>query len=126
MLEGPLEIKLRDSVYEPGASDRTIHFDASLEDRPRYRVWLYLEGPDLPYVKKVTYHLHPTFPNPVREVRRTPANPKCAMPIWTWGLFEVRADVEDKGGGVRTLRHELTYDREITADARYEERELAT
>lgn len=125
MRQGRLDVSLRDSVYEPGSSDGTIHFDASLEDRPRYRVWLSVEGPDLPYVRKVTYHLHPTFPDPVRAVRRTPSNPNCALPIWTWGLFEVRAEVEDKSGGVHTLRHQLGYDREITEDARYERVELA-
>jgi len=124
MKETGLRINLRDSVYEPGATGGTILYDASLPDRARYRVWLYLDGPDLPYVKSVTYTLHPTFPDPVRTVPRSASNPYCAIAIWTWGTFDVVGDVEDKGGRRHVLKHNMGYDREITKDARYEKIQL--
>lgn len=40
-----------------------------------------------PIVNKITYHLHETFPNPVREVFRTDANPNCKLVTWAWGKF---------------------------------------
>lgn len=124
MKQSRLEITLRDSLYPPEGSTDVIRYDASIEGHPRYQVWLYLEGPDLPYVRKATYHLHPTFPEPIRVVRRTPSNPNCALAVWAWGMFDVRAEVEDKRGHRHTLRHRLAYDRQIKQDARYEQVKL--
>ncbi len=81
--------------------------------QPAYRVFLYVEGSDLPYVKSVTYHLHETFRNNVRKVQRTPSNPNCQLVIWTWGLFEMRVVVEDKFGQTKSYNHLLTYDRDF-------------
>ena len=52
-----------------------------------YKVWIYLEGNDLPYVDYVTYFLHPTFPDPERRIDRTSANQNCTLITWTWGTF---------------------------------------
>jgi transcription initiation factor IIF auxiliary subunit len=116
-----LRLELRDSVYPPGTAGGKILYDRSLPDRPRYKVWLYLDGPDLPYVKGVSYKLHPTFREPGRSLMRTPANPHCALAIWTWGLFEVEAEVEDKSGGRLLIKHMMQYDRELKKDASYEQ-----
>jgi len=119
-----LQLELRDSVYEPGATGGKILYDRSLPNHPRYKVWLYLDGQDLPYVKSVTYTLHATFPDPVRSVPRTPSNPYCALAIWTWGLFDVLAEVEDKTGGRHLLKHMMRYDQDLKPDARYEQVEV--
>ncbi len=75
-----------------------------------YKVWLYLDGPDLPFVKQVTYFLHPSFPNPKRTVTCTPDNPKAAFFIWTWGVFTVEVEIEDISGRIMKTSHYLTYD----------------
>lgn len=125
MKQSSLRLELRDSVFEPGtatllesrASSRsalpTILYDESVPDRPRYKVWLYVDGPDLPYVQNVIYTLHHTFPDPVRSVPRSASNPYCALAIWTWGLFDVVAQVEDKSGGLHMLEHTMRYDQDL-------------
>jgi transcription initiation factor IIF auxiliary subunit len=120
-----LQVALRDSVHRPNAPRGAIVYDEALPERPRYRVWIYLEGPDLPYVRSATYTLHPTFADPVRTVERTSSNPNCALDIWTWGLFEVVAEIADKSGGRHLLRHRLRYDEDLSRDARYERVKLA-
>ena len=81
----------------------------SNSEKPLYRVFLYLDGPGLPYVNAVTYVLHPTFKEPTRQVFRTPANPRCKLEMWTWGLFRVQAIVTDRQGNMFTLSHDLQY-----------------
>ena len=76
-------------------------------------MWLYLRGCDLPYVRGVTYRLHPTFPQPERFVARTPANPNCSLELWTWGVFEVEAIVDTKDGEQLSLTRSMSYDREL-------------
>jgi hypothetical protein len=103
-------LSIRDSAFDPNSSERVIyyrHFRSA--GRDLYKVWLYLEGPSLPFVKKVKYILHPTFPKPERTVTRTMENPNCQLIIWTWGFFTVKAMVEDKQGNQIFLEHYLTY-----------------
>jgi transcription initiation factor IIF auxiliary subunit len=115
-----LQVNVRDSVYPPGTDAGTILYD-QLQSSPRYKVWIYLEGPDLPYVRSATYRLHPTFPDPIRTVTRTVSNPTCALEIWTWGLFEIHVEIEDKSGARQALEYRLNYDRQLKKDARYEQ-----
>ncbi len=108
-------IEVRDSVFDPDGSpgqDNVLYRNG--DQRPLYRVFLYLDGKDLPYVDRVTYHLHETFPRPKRVVRRTPANPRCKLVLWTWGIFQVRAVIRDKEGQEHQVVHGLTYDQEFS------------
>jgi transcription initiation factor IIF auxiliary subunit len=105
------ELRVRDTVVQ---EEGTVLVDRTLQDRPRYRVSLYLEGADLPYVREVVYHLHHTFPQPRRTVRRSSANPNCELIIWTWGVFEIRVQVKMKNGDELWLRQRLTYDRQLS------------
>ena len=109
----PLDVK--DSVLDPDSSDRSIRYQPLVQDDDRalYRVFVYLDGPALPFVESVTYTLHETFPDRTRTIRRTPANPSCKLEIRTWGTFEVIAEVLEKSGRSFRLTHPLTYDREI-------------
>lgn len=123
-MQGPLNIEVRDSVFDlsiygldpfsPITSDTPkIVYVRSKGSKPTYKVWLYLFGNDVPYVESVTYTLHATFSEPVRTIRRTLANPNCQLVIWTWGLFEVKAAIRDKTGGLQEIRHNLTYGRQL-------------
>lgn len=111
-MKSGLNIRLSDSVFRPGTTGGKVRARRG-NGKPLYRVYLFLEGSDLPYVRQVTYVLHPTFRKQRRIVRRLASNPHCALPIWTWGLFLVTAIVEDKRGRSRTLRHEMSYDKEL-------------
>lgn len=117
-----LNLDLRDSVFDPeihgpNPKDPRVPPNAPLKvhvrtrgPKPLYKVWLFLYGDDLPHVESVTYTLHPTFSNPVRAVRRTLANPNCQLIIWTWGLFEINATIQDKMGTRYEISHNLKYD----------------
>jgi transcription initiation factor IIF auxiliary subunit len=109
-----LDLRVKDTVFEPGsATDTKIAYYRSEGETTWYKVWILLEGVDLPYVASVTYRLHSTFPDPNRTVRRTVANPNCQLMIWTWGLFKIRAMVEDKNGRIHELVYDMKYDQEL-------------
>lgn len=108
-----LNVRMLDTALG-GTDKNTVVVDRSKE-RTLYKVWVYLDGPDLPYVAKVTYELHRTFARNRRGVSRTSRNPQCRLAIWTWGVFTVHALVEDKFGNTYELRHRLSYDKEIHA-----------
>lgn len=107
-------IYIVDTVHDPTTTDRDSVLAREIKtSRPLYKVWIYLDGPSLPFVNKVTYHLHPTFPKPVQTIARTPSNPNCKFSIWTWGIFTIRAVIEDKQRGIVEVEHYLTYDQEL-------------
>jgi hypothetical protein len=116
-MEQQLNLEVRDSVYDPAlppSAARKIAYSPRGQNKTSYKVWLYLAGNDLPFVRRVTYRLHPTFPNPVINVSRSIQNPSCQLIIWTWGVFVVNVTVETKTGARFNLQHTLSYDREIT------------
>jgi hypothetical protein len=41
----------------------------------------------------VTYKLHPTFQNPIREVRKSPESPECSLDIFSYGDFDPSSTV---------------------------------
>ena len=112
-MQSSLNIRVRDSVFEPGAKGGQVQVRSGEGKRPRYRVNLFLEGEDLPYVRQVTYVLHPTFKVRESTVRRLASNPNCKLTIWTWGLFSIEAIVKDKRGKSYRLQHTMAYDAEL-------------
>jgi hypothetical protein len=78
----------------------TLNPDMSKQQgRPYYtiRAWLEADVPDLlRRVEKVVYHLHPTFPNPEREIDDRDSN--FAMTTYGWGQFNLSADVHFTDG----------------------------
>lgn len=76
----------------------------------RWNVWL--EGPAVEegQVESVTYHLHPTFSNPVHFV--TDKNSKFKLSGSGWGEFNIRAEVSLADGAKLTLNHWLQFDAE--------------
>ena len=115
-MERPLNIEVRDSIFDPNLrpEDPRRVYVREQNGQSLYKVWVYLSGYDLPYVKSTTYILHSTFSDPVRRVRRTLANPNCQLVLWTWGLFEIRVKVEDKANRLYELVHMLNYDKELS------------
>jgi len=108
-----LNIKVRDTVFDPGLKENKVHAHGTGSKKPMYKVWLYLEGRDLPHVKSVTYQLHPTFGDTLRVVERSYSNPNCSLIIWTWGIFTVHAYVEDKSGRKHEFVHSLQYGEQL-------------
>ena len=102
------DIKICDSVIEPETDSKDIYYKES-GSRKLYKVWIYLDGKDLPYVENVTYFLHSSFPNPKQTVRRTSSNPNCSLVIWTWGLFTIKGTTLFKDSSTDELSHSLTY-----------------
>jgi transcription initiation factor IIF auxiliary subunit len=107
-----LNLRVVDTVFDPSKSDRKVYVKKSGE-YTLYKVWLFLEGVDLPFVNYVTYRLHSSFRNPNRTIYRTAANPNCQLIIWTWGLFTINVEVVDKTGVHYVFDHRMGYDREL-------------
>lgn len=78
----------------------------------RWNWTVFLRGPDsaLSQVKCVEYTLHPTFPNPVREVCARGTGPQAfALAATGWGTFEIGVRVFLKNGQVQQLKHQLRF-----------------
>lgn len=113
-----LNVEVKDTVFDPDlprSSRKKVQIRQEKGTR-YYKVWLYLDGVDLPYVESVTYTLHETFRNPNRTVRRTPSNPNCQLVIWTWGVFVVKARILDKRDLTYELSHRLEYAQQLPSD----------
>ena len=69
--------------------------------------WIWVEGAqeELDQIDHVTYILHPTFPNPVREVRNRYTN--FRLDTAGWGVFLIRARAKLKNGKEISLKHYL-------------------
>lgn len=105
-----LNITIKDSLFDPDRRfERFVQVRRTGESRPLYRVYLYLEGTDLPFIQRVTYELHPTFSPRTLTVDRSLSNPFCKIDIWTWGIFTVHADLEDRQGRTSRISHHLEY-----------------
>jgi transcription initiation factor IIF auxiliary subunit len=117
-LVAKLNIEIKDTVFDPNLPRSSRNKVQIREEKGTtyYKVWLYLEGEDLPYVESVTYSLHETFRNPNRTVRRTPSNPNCQLVIWTWGVFTVGARIVDKRDLTYELSQRLEYDKQLPSE----------
>lgn len=108
----PPNIQVQDSAIDlvsASSSEKLVHYKM-VDGREHYKVWLFLTGPRVPFVDVVTYTLHPSFDQPVREVPRTAANPNCTLILWTWGTFEVKVQVRGKQGELAEFTHTMRYD----------------
>ena len=70
-----------------------------------WSVWLEAPAGELDQVQKVTWRLHPTFPDPVKEL--TNRDEQFKLTTSGWGTFKVKADVAMKDGTVVKLHHQL-------------------
>ncbi len=82
---------IHSATYNPEASKRS--------NKPYYtiRAWLETDAPDLlERVDKVIYHLHPSFPDPDREI--TDRANSFELTTYGWGQFNLSADVHFTDG----------------------------
>lgn len=121
MIGNQLDLEVKDTIFDPNLSRSDpaakVHVRKQGKDTYYYKVWLYLEGNDLPYIDYVTYTLDDTFPDPNRTVTRTPSNPNCQLIIWTWGLFKVKTRIFDKRGSAYDVVHQLGYTKQLPEES---------
>ena len=90
---------------------RTEYWKIGKDGRPRHRIFVSLDASDevLQTISKVTYTLHPTFQNPIREV--VDARNNFELRTNGWGEFEIKASVEfkDSSQGLY-LSRQITFD----------------
>ncbi|MDA1314852.1 MAG: hypothetical protein O2968_16080 [Acidobacteria bacterium] len=112
-----LAVQILDSVHDPdGGGEKILKKADKSNGYDLYRVFVYLDGFDLPLVRSVVYQLHSSFKDSRHRINRTPNNPTCKLIIWTWGTFVVRGDVEDLEGRIHKISRQLTWDREVKPD----------
>lgn len=73
---------------------------------------VFVQGPDdvLDNIQCVEYTLHPTFPNPVREVCSRGTGPHAfALATSGWGTFQIRIRLFLRDGRVQELTHNLMF-----------------
>jgi transcription initiation factor IIF auxiliary subunit len=72
-----------------------------------WKWWIWIDGPEhaLNQIERVTYTLHPTFPNPVRTVSDRSTN--FRLETAGWGVFRIHAKVFAKDGKQARLEHDL-------------------
>lgn len=72
-----------------------------------WKWWVWIDGADhdLDQVDAVEYHLHPTFPRPVRLVKDR--STKFRLDAQGWGVFNLKAVLRRADGSVEHLRHRL-------------------
>lgn len=118
MRQKTYDLRVKDSLFNPDERsikglDIAYYKKQNKEDKTYYKVHLYIDGMDLAFVKRVKYILHKSFRNPVRIIERRPDNPHCKLILWTWGLFEIKVEIEDINGQKTELEHYLSYGKEI-------------
>lgn len=109
------DVEIYDQPFDPDSNDKIIYY-FQRDERYLYKIFIYLIGQDLPFVKRVTYHLHPTFPNPESTIVRSDTNRNCKLVTWAWGKFELNAVVEDRKGNKYELSRYLQYDQYFEED----------
>lgn len=112
-----LKIIIKDTVIQSSIEDKIlqkeIRYFQGDDEKYRYCVSIFLDGPDVIYVEKVKYILHQTFKQRERTVSRTFTNPNCSLVIWTWGTFEIPVTIFLKSGETIETSHYLTFDKQI-------------
>ena len=81
--------------------------------KTQFKIWLYLNGDDLPYVRRVKYVLHSSYKQPEFIISKLPSNPNCLFSFWAWGTFIVKAVVEDKSKKLYYFEHRLMFDKRL-------------
>lgn len=74
-------------------------------DRWRWSVWIEGAPDELDRISQVTYILHSTFHNPVREIRDRKTN--FRLETSGWGTFTIHAKVLHKDRSETALHHDL-------------------
>ncbi len=109
-----MNIELRDSAFTRTSNGkRIIQAKKNPGKKTTYKVDVEITGNDLPFVKQVTYKLHPTFRNNIKTVVRTLSNPNCTISFFAWGIFNIEATVEFLDGKKYRTSHFLRFNEDI-------------
>jgi transcription initiation factor IIF auxiliary subunit len=122
----PIKVEFRDGKTQ--SLTYQLHFDqpkleqpvsgvsvdnVARRETPTTWTWtVFLKGSDqaLSQIRCVEYTLHPTFPDPVREVCNRGKGPKAfALSATGWGAFEIGVRLFLKNGQVQQLKHRLRF-----------------
>ena len=106
-IKAELEKNKPHSIYLNHRSSRAPDQDKDEKRYYRMRFWIDADDPGLlDGIKNVTYYLHPTFKQPVREIsdRQT----LFGLNTLGWGEFNLRAEVAMKDGKKFTLERYIT------------------
>ncbi|WP_430232258.1 pYEATS domain-containing protein [Nitrosomonas communis] len=82
--------------------------------RWNWSVWITGSTADLDQIDHVTYTLHPTFPNPVREIHTRKGG--FRLESNGWGEFTIYIDIAYKDGKHQQLSHDLRLTSEIDSE----------
>lgn len=113
---------LQDSLFDPNDTKSMERNVATYKKFPGkdskilYKVWVYLNGRDMPFVQSVKYHLHPSFQVSQYQIDKSYSNPNFSLVLWTWGIFNIKAEVTLITGEVLVLNHMLTYANKFNTD----------
>lgn len=90
--DGLEEDQLNPGIYLVHKTRRDQTLDRDGYEYFRFRIFLENDdGASLRIVEKVIYHLHPTFPDPDRQV--DDPDTKFELRTYGWGQFNLKADV---------------------------------
>jgi transcription initiation factor IIF auxiliary subunit len=107
-------IEIRDTAVTREANGTEIILAKKTStNRTSYKVTIEATGNDTPFVKRITYVLHPTFRNRIKPVTRSLSNPSCSLSFYAWGTFSVEAKIEFASGEISKIRHALRFDEDI-------------
>ncbi|SFM37977.1 pYEATS domain-containing protein [Nitrosomonas communis] len=90
------------------------------ERRWNWSVWITGSTADLDQIDHVTYTLHPTFPNPVREIHTRKGG--FRLESNGWGEFTIYIDIAYKDGKHQQLSHDLRLTSEIDSEDNTEQK----
>ncbi len=108
------QLRFERQAAQPAQAPAGLGVDnvARQASRTTWNWTVFLKGPEeaLNQVRCVQYTLHPTFPDPVREVCSRGSGPQ-AFPLSAtgWGTFEIGVRILLKDGKVQQLKHQLRF-----------------
>lgn len=107
----PLNVEIKDYPFNPRGGTRVVGTKPGPDGHPLYRVFLRLEGPDLPLVKSAVYVFDSSVSPREVTIPRSETSPDCLYEVWLWGKFEVNGYVIDVKDQTYPLSpHYLDYD----------------
>ena len=78
-----------------------------------FKIRLFIEG-DIDALEEVEYELHPSFPNPLIEVKKRKGG--FPLEIWTWGEFGVSVTFYQKDGNITEQVYPLEYSDQLPVE----------
>ena len=105
-----MKLSINSTVIENGK----VNIQFSSDGKKLYKVRIYLEGADLPFVESVQYVLPPNIFEPnILDVERSFSNPTCELSVWTRFLFPITIAVNTTDGESYIFQHNVNYQEEL-------------